>query len=226
MLLTNKVLRKLELEGNCLGAKTAKELGFALQMNSTLKFLDLESNQLSPQDNTDSSGIMRFIDGLRVNNALLSLNVSNNQLGPEIGQQFRICLEKNHCLIDFEFANNSFKLEDVRKIQDYLRRNREKYEKARLAEWRERNTMREECDELEKYYLEEYTEEEQERMEEEAKDLREREIDEQWKKYMAEERIERENMMIQLAEAAAMRGARGKKKGKKGGKGKGKGKKK
>ena len=116
MLLTNSVLRKLELEGNCLGAKTAKELGFALQHNMTLKSLDLESNQLSPQDNTDSSGIMRFIEGLRVNQSLLSLNISNNQLGPEIGQQFRVCLEKNHTLIDFEFGNNAFRLDDVRKI--------------------------------------------------------------------------------------------------------------
>jgi len=43
---------------------------------------------------------------------------------------------------------------------------------------------------------------------------------------MSEDRIERENMMIQLAEGAALRGSK-KKKGKgKGGKGKGKGKKK
>jgi Ran GTPase-activating protein (RanGAP) involved in mRNA processing and transport len=48
MLLTNKTLRKLELEGNCLGSKTAKELGYALMHNTTLKFLDLESNQLGP----------------------------------------------------------------------------------------------------------------------------------------------------------------------------------
>jgi hypothetical protein len=59
---------------------------------------------------------MRFIEGLRVNQSLLSLNVSNNQLGPEIGQQFRACLEKNHTLIDFEFGNNAFRLDDVRKI--------------------------------------------------------------------------------------------------------------
>ena len=57
MLLTNKKLRKLELEGNCLGSKTAKELGFALQHNSTLRVLDLESNQLSPQDQTDQTGV-------------------------------------------------------------------------------------------------------------------------------------------------------------------------
>jgi Ran GTPase-activating protein (RanGAP) involved in mRNA processing and transport len=44
MLLTNKSLRKLELEGNKLGSKTAKEFGYALMHNTTLKFLDLESN--------------------------------------------------------------------------------------------------------------------------------------------------------------------------------------
>ncbi len=86
--------------------------------------------------------------------------------------------------------------------------------------------MREECETLEKLCLEEFTSKEQARMEEEARDLREREIDAQWKKYMSEDRIERENMMIQLAEGAALRGSK-KKKGKgKGGKGKGKGKKK
>ena len=56
--------------------------------------------------------------------------------------------------------------------------------------------MREECETLEKRCLEEFTQAEQARMEEEARDFREREIDAQWKKYMAEDRIERENMMI------------------------------
>jgi len=37
--------------------------------------------------------------------------------------------------------------------------------------------MREECETLEKVCLEEFTSKEQERMEEEARDLREREID-------------------------------------------------
>lgn len=56
--------------------------------------------------------------------------------------------------------------------------------------------MRSEFESLENLYLKKQTEEEQARMEEEAREIREREIDEQWKKYMAEERIERENMMI------------------------------
>jgi len=44
ILYNNKVLRKLELEGNNLGPKSAKEFGKALRINKTLQFLDLESN--------------------------------------------------------------------------------------------------------------------------------------------------------------------------------------
>lgn len=85
--------------------------------------------------------------------------------------------------------------------------------------------MKNEFESLEKLYLKQHTAEEQDRMEEEAREIRERQIDEQWKKYMAEERIERDNMMTQLSEAAIMRAARSRKKGRgKGGKGKGKGK--
>jgi hypothetical protein len=46
-LYTNKTLRKIELEGNLLGIKTAAEFGKALKVNSTLRYLDLESNQLT-----------------------------------------------------------------------------------------------------------------------------------------------------------------------------------
>ena len=85
--------------------------------------------------------------------------------------------------------------------------------------------MKNEFESLEKLYMKQHTAEEQDRMEEEAREIRERQIDEQWKKYMAEERIERDNMMTQLSEAAIMRAARSRKKGRgKGGKGKGKGK--
>lgn len=47
MLLHNKTLRKLELEGNMLGAMSARKFGEVLKVNRTLRFLDLESNQLT-----------------------------------------------------------------------------------------------------------------------------------------------------------------------------------
>jgi hypothetical protein len=44
MLVSNKTLRKLELEGNLLGPNSARAFGKALKNNQTLRLLDLESN--------------------------------------------------------------------------------------------------------------------------------------------------------------------------------------
>jgi len=44
MLYTNNTLRRLELDGNLLGPRSASEFGKALKVNKSLKLLDLESN--------------------------------------------------------------------------------------------------------------------------------------------------------------------------------------
>ena len=44
MLYTNNTLRKIELEGNLLGPKSATELGKVLKVNTGIIFLDLGSN--------------------------------------------------------------------------------------------------------------------------------------------------------------------------------------
>ena len=59
MLLENKHLRKLELEGNCLNVESAKAFGKALLKNKTLKVLDLESNNLT-NEGSDMTGIIEF----------------------------------------------------------------------------------------------------------------------------------------------------------------------
>ena len=60
MLLTNKTLRKMELEGNCLGMQTARVFALALRKNTTLKYLDLESNNLT-HDGEESGGVEEMI---------------------------------------------------------------------------------------------------------------------------------------------------------------------
>ena len=47
MLLLNKNVRKLELEGNKLGPKTAAEFANVLKYSQTLLFLDLDNNMLT-----------------------------------------------------------------------------------------------------------------------------------------------------------------------------------
>ena len=110
--MSNKVLRKLELEGNCLGLSTAKVFAMALRKNTTLQFLDLESNNLT-HDGEENSGVEEMIQALSGNKTLMSLNLANNKLDAEIGRQFVDCLKENQTLIDFEFGFNNFRLEDV-----------------------------------------------------------------------------------------------------------------
>ena len=81
--------------------------------------------------------------------------------------------------------------------------------------------MLDEDEKLHAMYLKEETKDEQGRMEEEARWTREREIDKMWKALEAEDAEEKKRMIVQLMEAAVIRGTRGKKKkGRKGGKGK------
>ena len=84
MLLTNKKLRKLELEGNNLGPECAYAFGRALRVNTTLKYLDLESNNLT-NDGTEFGGITDLFTFLPENKTLLSLNLANNGLDESCG---------------------------------------------------------------------------------------------------------------------------------------------
>lgn len=66
MLMLNKHLRKLELEGNKLGPKTAREFGNLLKITKTLKFLDFDNNTLT-NEGDDPSGLHFFIEALKHN---------------------------------------------------------------------------------------------------------------------------------------------------------------
>lgn len=84
MLNTNKKLRKLELEGNNLGPKSLAEFGRTLKFNTTLKYLDLESNQIT-MGGQEPWGVYEFVEFLDHNKTLLSLNLANNELDEKCG---------------------------------------------------------------------------------------------------------------------------------------------
>lgn len=108
-----------------------------------MTFLDFENNSLTT-DGDDPSGMMNFIQALKNNDSLLSLNVANNRLNEDIGKMFEECLAVNHSLINFEFSFNNFTVETTRNLQNYLIRNKALYDENRLREWKERLLMREE----------------------------------------------------------------------------------
>lgn len=92
-----------------------------------MKFLDLDNNMLT-SDGDDTTGLLSFIEALKHNKTLLSLNVANNRLDEAIGKAFEETLAVNHTLIDFEFGFNMFNVDTIRQLQFYLRRNKAIYD--------------------------------------------------------------------------------------------------
>ena len=71
----------------------------------------------------------------------------------------------------------------------YLKRNKALYDAERVKEWKERKDMREEDENLRKMYMGENANKEQDVMEEEAREIREAELNEKWQKFMLESEI-------------------------------------
>lgn len=69
------------------------------------------------------------------------------------------------------------------------------YDAERLKEWRERKSMRAEDEQLRKMYLTENAAKEQAIMEEEAKEIREAELNEKWQKFMLENEIQKQQII-------------------------------
>jgi hypothetical protein len=132
------------------------------------------------------------VEFLDHNTSLLSLNLANNQMDEECGRMFREKMETNHTLIDFDFSMNNFSPADSRAIQDYLKRNKSLYDAERIKEWNERKGMREDDESTKELKLQEQGQKEQNRMEEEAREIREAELNEKWKKFMLETEIEKQ----------------------------------
>lgn len=115
MLRTNKVLRKLELEGNNLGPLCAFAFGRVLMENTSLQYLDLESNQLT-NDGCDFKGVLEMLNFLETNTTLTSLNLANNMLNEDCGSKLAKMLEHNFTLIDLDYTMNKFYIDDSRAI--------------------------------------------------------------------------------------------------------------
>lgn len=75
--------------------------------------------------------------------------------------------------------------------------------------------MKDDDEKMRELNLVEQSKKEQEKMEEEASEIREQDLNEKWKKFMLETEIEKQQIIQQLQEAAILRGTKGKK-GKKG----------
>ena len=214
----NNTLRSLYLEGNVLGPKSAMELGQTLKVNTGLKLLDLEGNQLVGGDANDQIGLYEFVEFLDSNTTLLSLNIANNLLDAKIGELFKQKLQNNSTIISINFTMNFFNMHDSQDIQEMLNANKAAYDAERKAEWLERRAMKGEDTALRRMMLGDNAEKAQQQMEDDAREIREMDLNAKWERRLLETAIEKQHLIEQLTEAALIRGTKKKKKGK--GKGK------
>jgi hypothetical protein len=212
MLILNKFLLKLELEGNLLGAKTAIAFGKVLKdQNKTLVYLDLENNFLT-NSGASYDEVKSFSDCLITNKSLLHLNLANNGMNEECGERFVTNTGINKSLICFEFGFNQFLLEDIRIIQENLKDNKAKYDKDRFMEWKERKRMAEEERAMKILVT---VEQKDDMMKEEAelsRIAREKARDAAWKEFLMESELDKQRLIQRLEEAAKMRKAKPKRK--------------
>ena len=69
------------------------------------------------------------------------------------------------------------------------------YDAERLKEWKERKHMRKEDEKTKEMNLQEQSALQNERMEEEAREIREAELADKWKKFMLEQEIEKQQII-------------------------------
>ncbi|CAK9027868.1 Nucleotide-binding oligomerization domain-containing protein 2 (Caspase recruitment domain-containing protein 15) [Durusdinium trenchii] len=127
MLEKNQGLLKLECEGNNLGVQAAEKIGEALRKNDTLRSLNLESNNLTASGG-DQKGIIKLADALQENKSLRVLMLSKNGITAQAGEYFARAIEANDSLTLVDLSGNdaSPSVEQLRRIDAVVRRNRER----------------------------------------------------------------------------------------------------
>ncbi|CAE8735131.1 unnamed protein product, partial [Polarella glacialis] len=139
MLEKNEHLQKLECEGNNLGVRAAEEIGKALRKNNSLRSLNLESNNLTDSGN-DQKGIIKLAEALHDNESLRVLMLSKNGITMQAGEYFVKAIEANESLTLVDLSGNdaSPSVEQLRRIDAAVQRNRERQSAIRRTERRER----------------------------------------------------------------------------------------
>jgi len=139
MLEKNTTLQKLECEGNNLGVRSAEAIGEALRKNTSLRSLNLESNNLTAAGN-DQKGIIKLAEALQENRSLRVLMLSKNGITAQAGEHFVKAVESNDMLTLVDLSGNdpSLGVEQLRRIEAAVQRNRERASAIRRNERRER----------------------------------------------------------------------------------------
>jgi len=126
-LTTNANLRTLDLSQNEFGDEGGVALGVALRTNKCLRTLKIVSCGLTFTNKLETAGknyITTFIDMLKANGTLLSLDLSANTLG-NVGQKLAAAIKENQALNEVRMVGCSTGEKVIAEIDGYTKRNRE-----------------------------------------------------------------------------------------------------
>lgn len=152
MLLRNRKLRALNLAYNGLTIRSLEPIGRALQSNSVLTSLTLESNPIllvvKNSNSSSSNGSEQtnaapatlpfelFMTAIATNSSLTALNLFNTQMTHEVGRALSQAFVKNAAIISLEVSGNTLKQSDLAVISSHAAKNQ-----ARLATARQKTAQ-------------------------------------------------------------------------------------
>jgi len=142
----NTFLEKVELEYNKLTHGCLTRLASFLKQNETIKTLSLEGNALVEDNKDEAFGIL--CEALKKNKALLFLNLAGTRLKDVHGKALLEMLRTNKTLIMVHLQGNGLAFDTIRQIQACLIENRKHFERERIFETEERQSLRREMNVL------------------------------------------------------------------------------
>merc|ERR1712187_58057 len=187
------------------------------KVNQWLRSLNLESNNLTA-NGSDQKGIIKLAEALHENNTLRVLMLSKNSITAQSGEYFVKAIEANEMLTLVDLSGNdpSLSVEQLRRIDAAVQRNRERQSAIRRAERRERFALYNEEFKCRQHYMQ------VEAMRLEIEALEERRLNrmqarfDKWvdevKEMEEEEAAKQEELMTEAADRAEANKAKGKKK--------------
>lgn len=148
-LLKNKSVRKLELEGNSIeSAKSLEKLTELIKSNETLQHLSLECN-IRLYGNATKDQFKLFLEALKENESLLSINLSFCGLMDDILPKIKDMLYSNSTIINLQtyspLLNDTI---SMRKIQQLVMANQSQFNAERKQQKEERQAMMTEFERL------------------------------------------------------------------------------
>ena len=114
----NKTLKELDIGGNDISDDGAAAISDALKSNNSLQILDMSSNK------TTSEGAFKIAEAIKVNKTLHKLNINNNNISDDGAAAISDALKSNNSLQILDMSYNKITSEGAKSIAEAIKVNK------------------------------------------------------------------------------------------------------